>query len=77
MYRLLLSTVLFSAALLSPSVGAAVEPALLDGLEYRLVGPWRGGRVTAVTGVPDQPHLFSQLAPAFTVFQTPPPAAPM
>ncbi|MDZ7770579.1 MAG: hypothetical protein U5K38_16700 [Woeseiaceae bacterium] len=36
----------------------AVEEALLDGLEYRLIGPWRGGRVTAVTGVPGNPQLY-------------------
>jgi len=31
---------------------------VLDGLEYRLVGPFRGGRSAAVTGVPGQPDLF-------------------
>ena len=31
--------------------GAAVDPALLQGLKYRMIGPHRGGRVTAVTGV--------------------------
>ncbi len=35
-----------------------VEPSLLDGLELRLVGPLRDGRVTAVTGVPDNPQLY-------------------
>lgn len=35
-----------------------VDPALYDGLGYRLVGPFRGGRVTAVTGVPSQPRTF-------------------
>ncbi len=29
-----------------------------SGLHYREVGPWRGGRVTAVTGVPSQPLTF-------------------
>ncbi len=29
-----------------------------SGLHYRNVGPWRGGRVTAVTGVPSQPYTF-------------------
>ncbi len=29
-----------------------------SGLHYRNVGPWRGGRVTAVTGVPAQPLTF-------------------
>lgn len=27
-------------------------------LKYRQVGPWRGGRVTTVTGVPSQPRTF-------------------
>ncbi len=35
-----------------------VNPALLKGLRYRLVGPSRGGRVTTVTGVPSQPATF-------------------
>jgi photosystem II stability/assembly factor-like uncharacterized protein len=32
--------------------------ALYSSLEYRLVGPFRGGRSAAVTGVPDEPNLF-------------------
>ena len=34
------------------------DPSLWSGLHYRQVGPWRGGRVTAVTGIPSQPHVF-------------------
>src|SRR6476659_5240541 len=41
-----------------PVMSATVDPALLEGFEYRLAGPWRGGRVTTVTGVPSQPHTF-------------------
>ena len=33
-----------------------VDPALFKGMQYRLVGPSRGGRVTTVTGVPSQPQ---------------------
>ncbi|NNE32744.1 MAG: glycosyl hydrolase [Winogradskyella sp.] len=29
-----------------------------DALEYRLVGPFRGGRSAAVTGVPNRPNLY-------------------
>jgi len=29
-----------------------------NALEYRLIGPFRGGRSAAVTGVPNQPNLF-------------------
>src|SRR5436190_18100060 len=35
-----------------------MNPALWSGLEYRMVGPERGGRVTTVTGVPSQVHTF-------------------
>jgi photosystem II stability/assembly factor-like uncharacterized protein len=31
---------------------------LYSSLEYRLVGPFRGGRSAAVTGVPEEPNLF-------------------
>jgi photosystem II stability/assembly factor-like uncharacterized protein len=31
---------------------------LYDALEYRLIGPFRGGRSAAVTGVPNKPNLF-------------------
>jgi len=35
-----------------------LEPALFEDLDYRMVGPSRGGRVTTVAGHPDQPHTF-------------------
>jgi photosystem II stability/assembly factor-like uncharacterized protein len=35
-----------------------VHPALLSTLEYRMVGPFRGGRVTGVGGFPDDPHAY-------------------
>ena len=34
------------------------DPALFGALKYRLVGPHRGGRVTAVTGIAGEPHTF-------------------
>ena len=54
MPRILVSLVLTAAAL---SAEAALVPGeLLNSLSFRLVGPFRGGRVTAVTGVPGD-HL--------------------
>src|SRR6185437_11425239 len=49
-------------ALLLPALAQApapqYAPALWSGMHYRLIGPFRGGRVTAVTGVPSQPDTF-------------------
>jgi len=47
-----------------------VDPALLKGLRYRLVGPSRGGRVTTVTGVPSQPKTFYMGVASGGVFRT-------
>jgi photosystem II stability/assembly factor-like uncharacterized protein len=47
-----------------------VNPALLNGLKYRLVGPSRGGRVTAVTGVPSQPRTFYMGVASGGLFRT-------
>ncbi|HEV3091816.1 MAG TPA: hypothetical protein VGX91_10315 [Candidatus Cybelea sp.] len=35
-----------------------VNPAYFDSLHWRLIGPFRGGRAIAVTGVPGQPNHF-------------------
>ncbi len=37
---------------------AEMNPAALRGLEWRLVGPFRGGRVVAVAGHPSEPATF-------------------
>lgn len=36
----------------------ALDPAMFQALRYRLLGPSRGGRSTAVAGVLTQPHVF-------------------
>jgi photosystem II stability/assembly factor-like uncharacterized protein len=43
---------------LSCAAAATIDLALWSGLRYRMIGPERGGRVTAVTGVPSQPNTF-------------------
>src|SRR5438067_8614619 len=47
-------TLLFCAS----TVSAAVDPALFQDLHWRLIGPFRAGRVLAVTGVPGEPEHF-------------------
>ncbi|MGQ0703105.1 MAG: hypothetical protein ACT4PM_08245 [Gemmatimonadales bacterium] len=54
----------------SPAPAATVDTALFRGLTYRLVGPSRGGRVTAVTGVPSQPRTFYMGVASGGVFRT-------
>ncbi|HVA56261.1 MAG TPA: hypothetical protein VNF92_00050 [Gemmatimonadaceae bacterium] len=39
-------------------VSAPVNPALFSGLRWRMLGPFRGGRTDAVTGVPGRPNEF-------------------
>jgi photosystem II stability/assembly factor-like uncharacterized protein len=42
----------------SADENVTVDPSLYEDLNYRMVGPSRGGRVTAVTGHPDHPFTF-------------------
>ena len=49
---------------------ASVDTALFRGLQYRLVGPSRGGRVTTVTGVPSQPRTFYMGVASGGLFRT-------
>ncbi len=56
-----LSTLLVLATLFGSTLASAQESVdnnNLEGLEWHLIGPWRGGRVTTVTGVPDNPMLY-------------------
>jgi photosystem II stability/assembly factor-like uncharacterized protein len=39
-------------------LAASYDPSLYSALRYRMIGPMRGGRVTAVTGVPSNPQLY-------------------
>ncbi len=55
-----LALALPTAAAAAPiaKAGGPVDPALFSGLHWRLLGPFRGGRVLAVTGVPGEPNHF-------------------
>jgi photosystem II stability/assembly factor-like uncharacterized protein len=41
-----------------PAGAQGVDPALFGGLQWREIGPFRGGRCTAVSGVPGRPQVF-------------------
>src|SRR5215469_11665608 len=49
---------------------AQQQPDLLNSLRFRLVGPFRGGRVVAVTGVASQPNVYYFGAVGGGVFKT-------
>src|ERR1700687_2031102 len=44
--------------LASSALAAPVNPILFQDLHWRLLGPFRGGRVLAVSGVPGEPLHF-------------------
>ena len=54
--RVVAACILFVVS--SSAVAAAVDPGLLQNLHWRLIGPFRGGRVLTVAGVPGQPQHF-------------------
>ncbi len=45
-------------AAVRPMAAQTYDSSLLSGLQWRLVGPFRGGRTLAVTGVPGEPERF-------------------
>lgn len=53
---LLFGTFLISAS--SPVFAQQFSPDLFKSLHWRSIGPFRGGRVRAVAGVPSQPNVF-------------------
>ncbi len=55
---------------LALSLFAAPDPKLYQQLKYRLVGPFRGGRVTTVAGVASQPNTYYFGATGGGVFKT-------
>ena len=77
MYRLSFPIFSFCLALLLSAalptgIHADSEPGenRLEGLEWRMIGPYRGGRVTTVTGVPGKPNLYYMGATGGGVWKT-------
>jgi photosystem II stability/assembly factor-like uncharacterized protein len=56
--RLLAAALLLAVVPAGFAAAAAVDPALIQDLHWRLIGPFRGGRALAVTGVPGEPAHF-------------------
>lgn len=59
-----------AAAVAKMPMMASVDSALLRGMTFRVAGHSRGGRVTAVAGIPSQPKTFFMGVASGGVFQT-------
>ena len=53
-FQLSIAAILLTTGMIAQSV----SPQLLDGLKWRLIGPFRGGRAVAVAGVPGDSTTF-------------------
>ena len=54
-------SILFFAALIVAAAGVSaqqIDPKTYEGMKWRLIGPFRGGRVITVAGVPSQPNTY-------------------
>lgn len=59
-----------AAALLAAAASAQLDPGMISALEWRLIGPFRGGRVTAVSGVIQDTSTFYMGATGGGVWKT-------
>lgn len=56
--RSALGGLLLAAALAAPAAAQTIEPAAYQGMQWRNIGPFRGGRSVASAGVPSQPYTY-------------------
>ncbi len=57
-HRALVCLVLFAAWVPPIACLAAEAPTTMPDMQWRMIGPFRGGRTRAAAGVPDQPNVF-------------------
>ncbi|HTZ98966.1 MAG TPA: hypothetical protein VMB02_01460, partial [Candidatus Aquilonibacter sp.] len=55
---MLLGTLFIAAAMLRPAAAQTLTDDSLKGMKWRLVGPFRGGRVLAVTGISGDANTY-------------------
>ena len=58
MFKTCRASLFLALALAFSSVSIYAQSDLLKALQYRSIGPYRGGRSAAVTGVPSQPFVY-------------------
>jgi photosystem II stability/assembly factor-like uncharacterized protein len=71
MHRCLrLSLIIFSILLITAAAFAQYNPESFSAMKWRLVGPHRAGRVTAVAGIPGKPAIYYFGTPGGGVWKT-------
>ena len=65
-----LSRLLLVSLVVAVAAAAQVSPALYSTLHWRSIGPFRGGRVAAVGGVPGDPRVYYMGLPGGGVWKT-------
>lgn len=66
----LAAAIFFAVTAFAQTSNAPVDPSLYSGLRWRLLGPFRAGRVTSVTGVPSNPAIYYIGTPDGGVWKT-------
>ncbi len=54
----------------APAAPQQIDARLFSAMRWRLIGPFRGGRVTAVAGIPGQPAVYYMGTPGGGVWKT-------
>ena len=71
---LLAAVALIAATLAAPAsaqqAGQQIDPSLYSGMRWRLIGPHRGGRVSAVAGIPGDPATYYMGTPGGGIWKT-------
>ncbi len=66
----LLQPILFVLFLPVPAGALQLNPNLFDAMRWRMIGPYRSGRVTAVAGISGQPAIYYMGTPGGGVWKT-------
>jgi photosystem II stability/assembly factor-like uncharacterized protein len=65
-----IASFVFVVLLAASGMAQEIAPNLLQAMQWRLIGPHRGGRVTSVAGVPSQPTVYYIGTPGGGVWKT-------
>src|SRR5580700_10271175 len=61
---------LFIFSVVATATAQQIPSNILEAMQWRLIGPHRGGRITSVAGVPSQPSIYYVGTPGGGVWKT-------